>query len=83
MEIGLKAVFLNRMNNISQHFVTAFFGKYLKQQNDLDAYLDLVESSKDGKWDVDANGTPKAGHSYWKGFAARSAVGLKLEKKSG
>ena len=71
------------MNNISQHFVTAFFGKYLKQQNDLDAYLGLGESSKDGRWDVDANGTPKAGHSYWKGFAARSAVGLKLEKKSG
>ena len=36
-----------RMNNISQHFVTAFLGQYLKGDNEMAAYLDIVEHSRD------------------------------------
>ncbi|MCU6433599.1 dienelactone hydrolase [Undibacterium sp. Jales W-56] len=70
-----------RMNNIAQHFVTAFLGKYLKNDKAMDPYLTLVDNAKDGKWSADSNGAFKSDHTYWKGFAARTAVGLKLEQR--
>jgi hypothetical protein len=70
-----------RMNNIAEHFATAFLAKYLKNDVGMDAYLNLVENSKDGKWSAESNGTFKPDHSYWKGFPARSAVGLRLEQR--
>jgi len=70
-----------RMNNIAQHFVTAFLTKYLRNDAKMDAYLNLVENGKDGKWSAEANGTPKGDHTYWKGFAPGTAVGLKLEQR--
>ena len=70
-----------RMNNIAGHFATAFLAKYMKNDSAMDAYLNLVENAKDGKLSVDANGAPKADNTYWKGFPARSAVGLRLEQR--
>ena len=70
-----------RMNNIAQHFTTAFLGKYLKNEAGMDAYLNVVENSKDGKWSAEANGSFKSDHNYWKGFPNRSAVGLRLEQR--
>ena len=57
-----------RMNNIAQHFATAFLNKYLKADPAMDAYLDLVPDSAAG-----------TGASYWKGFRPNTAVGLRLE----
>jgi hypothetical protein len=68
-----------RMNNIAQHFSTAFLGKYLKNDAGMDAYLKLVEKARDGKWSAEENGTFKPDHTYWKGFPARTAAGLSLE----
>lgn len=51
-----------RINNINQHFVTAFMGIYLKK-NDLGKYLDLKENSNE---------------KTWTGFKPRSSVGLEL-----
>lgn len=70
-----------RMNNIAGHFATAFLAKYMKNDSAMDGYLNLVENSKDGKLSVEANGTPKADNTYWKGFPARTAVGLRLEQR--
>lgn len=70
-----------RMNNIAQHFVTAFLGKTLKNDGGMDAYLNLVENARDGKWSAEANGTLKSDHTYWKGFPARTAAGLRLEQR--
>ncbi len=67
-----------RMNNIAQHFATAFFAKYVKQDEAMGDYLDLVENAKDGVWAVDDAGEEQDDHSYWKGFANRTAVGLSL-----
>ena len=53
-----------RMNNILQHFATAYFGVHLKNEADKQAYLDLPPNGKDADW---------------KGFRRRSAVGLILE----
>ena len=71
-----------RMNNITQHFATAYFGKHLKNQSEMSDYLDLIEVAKDGVHALEKDGTPKAEHTYWKGFAKRTAVGLKLEYQS-
>lgn len=68
-----------RMNNIAQHFATAWLGKYLKGDMTMDPYLDLAPSGKDAVWSVDAKGQPKPDHTYWKGFVNRSAVGLRFE----
>ena len=70
-----------RMNNIAQHFATAFLAKYLKNDAGMDAYLNIVENAKDGKWSAEASGAFKPDHTYWKGFPARSAVGLRLEQR--
>jgi predicted dienelactone hydrolase len=70
-----------RMNNIAQHFSTAFLGKYLKNDAGMESYLKLVEKARDGKWSAEENGTFKADHTYWKGFPARTAAGLTLEHR--
>lgn len=53
-----------RMNNIAEHFATAFFGRYIGADTAMDAYLDLPPGAK-----------------KWPGFAERTAVGLRLEKR--
>ncbi|WP_394169759.1 alpha/beta hydrolase family protein [Saccharospirillum alexandrii] len=58
-----------RMNNITQHFATAFFEQYLKGE-DRSAYFDLIPLAQDG--DEEAGTT-------WKGFKQRDAVGLEFE----
>lgn len=55
-----------RMNNISQHFITAWLGKHLKADANMDAYMSLA---------VDSDTT-------WKGFTSGTAQSLKFEKLS-
>jgi predicted dienelactone hydrolase len=55
-----------RMNNILQHFATAFLDLHLKGDGDMRSYLDLPEDGAD------------AGQGGWKGFAGRGAVGLMM-----
>ena len=55
-----------RANNILQHFVTAFLDLHLKADASRRAYLDVAE-----------DGTA-SGEAHWKGFAERTAVGLKM-----
>ena len=59
-----------RMNNIAQHFVTAWMAKHLKSDDSMDEYMELVENSNDGV---------EAEHTHWKGFANRTAKGLRFE----
>ena len=70
-----------RMNNVAQHFATAFFARHLRNDASMDAYLNLMENAKDGVWSAETNGTLKSDHSYWKGFAKGTAVGLRLEQR--
>ncbi|MEN2284200.1 dienelactone hydrolase family protein [Algoriphagus sp. SE2] len=53
-----------RMNNINQHFVTAFLGKYLKGDDSYQKYLDV-------------NADPEA--KEWPGFKPRTTIGLEME----
>jgi predicted dienelactone hydrolase len=72
-----------RMNNIAQHFVTAFLGKYVRQDAAMDDYLKLVPDSEAGVFARNEDGSYKPEHTYWKGFGDRTAKGLKLEAKQG
>lgn len=70
-----------RMNNIAQHFVTAWLDSRLKGEEAKAEYLNLVENSNDGVWSVEEDGTEKEDHSYWKGFPEGTAKGLMYEVK--
>ena len=67
-----------RMNNIMDHFATAFFDYHLKGNADRLAYLELVPNSQDGVYSV-KDGQHTDAHTYWKGFGDGSARGLLLE----
>ncbi|WP_425635992.1 alpha/beta hydrolase family protein [Algoriphagus yeomjeoni] len=58
---------MRRINNINQHFVTAFLGYYLKGNEDYKSYMD-----------VNANPEKKE----WPGFKPRTTVGLELDHQS-
>ena len=68
-----------RMNNISQHFVTAWLGLHLKGDQAMAAYLDLVPNSNDSVWAREKDGTAKPEHTHWTGFPDRTAKGLRYE----
>lgn len=70
-----------RMNNIAQHFVTAFLGKELRGESGMEAYLSLAEDSGDGVWAVNEDGSFKPEHTYWEGFQNRTAQGLSREHR--
>ena len=71
-----------RMNNIAQHFATAFFDLELKGDEAKGAYLDLLRNAEDGVYAVDEEGDFTEEHTYWRGFPNRTAVGLSLEHKT-
>jgi predicted dienelactone hydrolase len=68
-----------RMNNIAQHFATAFMDLHLKSDAGKADFLDLIPNSADGVHKMGEDGKPTEEHSYWTGFAARTAAGLKFE----
>ena len=68
-----------RMNNISQHFTTAFMDLHLKGDASRSEYLSLVPKAADGVVSRDDAGAPTADHTYWQGFAPRTAQGLMFE----
>ena len=68
-----------RMNNISQHFITAFLDLHLKGDAAMQPYLTLVPDAVDGVYAVDDSGAATAANTYWAGFQNRTAVGLMFE----
>jgi predicted dienelactone hydrolase len=69
-----------RMNNVLQHFATAWFELHLKGDRARAAYLDVaVPEGRAAVYAMDRDGRPTAPHTYWKGFQRGTAVGLRLE----
>ena len=68
-----------RMNNILQHFATAHFDRYLKEDATKATYFDLVPQGKDAVYAIDRDGKTLPTHTYWKGFKRGTAVGLVME----
>ena len=64
------------MNNILQHFVTAFVDLHLKGEAARRAYLDVVPHGRDGGLRARSpTAAPRPEHTYWKGFKRGTAVG--------
>lgn len=64
-----------RLNNINQHFVTAFLGVYLRGEQDLYApYLDISPISSESPR------TDTAHPDYWRGFLNWTAIGMELHR---
>ena len=71
-----------RLNNVAQHFVTAFLDLHLKGDEAMAPYLDLVEDSIAGVWSVDDAGAFTSDHTYWMGFEPRTALGMRFERRA-
>ncbi|TSA87591.1 dienelactone hydrolase [Deinococcus detaillensis] len=70
---------MQRLNNLNEHFVTAFLDYRLKGKTDEAAYLNVpTPIAQDGKYSRNADGTLKADDTYWKGFLNRTALGIEL-----
>lgn len=63
-----------KLNNVNQHFVTAFLGLHLQDQPDVyEPFLNLLEPI--------SNDSPRTGRDdprYWKGFTEFGAIGMEL-----
>ena len=62
-----------KLNNVNQHFITAFLGVHLKGQAELLEYLDLSQPI--------SNDSPRSDMSdpdYWTGFTPYGAIGMQL-----
>ena len=70
-----------RMNNVMDHFATAFFDYQLKGDISRLEYLTLVPNANDGVYSMENDQSTDA-HTYWKGFERYSARGLLLEHRS-
>ncbi len=63
-----------RLNNINQHFITAFLGKYIKADNEqFGPYLNLIQPISN----LSSRNDEKE-PSYWKGFPNYSAIGMEF-----
>ena len=58
---------MRRINNINQHFVTAFLGFHLKNKENSASFLNIDENAQEKNWN---------------GFKPRTSVGLQLNHKS-
>ena len=70
-----------RMNNVTQHFATAFLDLHLKGDAEKATYLDLIESAEDGVYEMEDD-RPTEAHTYWTGFPERTAKALIWETRT-
>ena len=62
------------INNVNQHFVTAFLDGTLKGKK-TGQYLELIQNSNEGVWAQNEDGSFSPEHTYWTGFQERTALG--------
>lgn len=70
-----------KMNNITQHFATAYLDLHLKGDAEKAAYFDLLPNGNDAVIALDDAGKPTEAHTHWTGFRPRSTFGLQFETK--
>ncbi len=68
-----------RMNNIAQHFVTAWMAKHIKGDEKSGGFLELTPNANDSVWAKNEDGSDKPEHNHWAGFPNRTAKGLRFE----
>lgn len=67
------------MNNVGQHFVTAWMDLLLKGDADKAAFLNLLAIGGEGVWSKNPDGSLRDDHTYWAGFPQGAADGLRFE----
>lgn len=77
-----------RITSINQHFITSFLDLYLKGDQSKALYLHVAPArSVEGEWPVPprqpdegafSSGKDATGHTFWKGFQRRWALGLQM-----
>ncbi|MFK7880424.1 VPLPA-CTERM sorting domain-containing protein [Roseobacter sp.] len=67
------------MNNVAQHFITAWLDTELKGDLEQSAFLNLLPIGSEGIWSLESDGTFALDHSYWAGFQKGTAAGLRYE----
>ena len=66
-----------RLNNINQHFITAFLGKHILVEGEkYSEYLNLSVISNDSPR------TDTKDPAYWKGFSNWTAIGMELHQRA-
>ena len=68
-----------RLNDVAQHFVTAWLGLHLKGEEAMAPYLDLVPASDEGVHAEAEGGGFAPEHTYWTGFPDRTAKAMRFE----
>ena len=71
-----------RLNDVSQHFVTAWLDLHVKEESGMAPYLDLVPSAEDGVFSEAEGGGFDEDHTYWTGFPARTAQAMRFERRA-
>ena len=71
-----------RMNNVMDHFATAYFSYHLKGDTSMLTFLDVHPDGAEAIYAM-KEGLPEEAHNYWPGFEEGTAVGLTLEKLEG
>lgn len=67
------------MNNVGQHFATAWFDELLKGDKAKGAYLDLTDLGSEGFWSLNDDGSFAGDRTYWAGFSEGTADGIRFE----
>lgn len=74
---------MRRINNVNQHFITAFLGIHLQGNRPrYEPYLDLLPIANDSRWSQNADGSFDKDHTHWHGFKQWTANGLELHHKA-
>ena len=78
-----------RLNQINQHFVTAFLDSILKNNHSRRRYLDVpTPVASDGKWPATSGQIDDGAYAgdgqpeHWRGFQRRWATGIELHRRS-
>jgi len=70
-----------RTNNIAQHFITAFLGKYIKNDYAMNSYLKLIEKPNYSQTILCTNKLKAIRSQGWKGFKIGGNAGLHFEHR--
>ena len=69
-----------RLNDVAQHFTTAWLDRHVKGDEAMAPYLDLVPVAEEGVFSEAEGGGFAPDHSYWTGFPARTAQAMRFER---
>ena len=71
-----------RLNDVAQHFTTAWLDRHVKGDEGMAPFLDLVPVAEEGVYAEAEGGGFAPEHSYWTGFPDRTAKAMRFERRA-